>query len=62
MGRHFIIGYMNNVNGADTAAKLDIDLYVSTNSPTEVSVRVTAPAFSGVNLDERFTVRGGESA
>ena len=60
MGRNFIIGYINNINGGDNTAKLDIDLYVSTNSPTEVSVRVTAPAFSGVNLDERFTVRGGK--
>ena len=59
MGRHFIIGYMNNINGGDNSAKRDVDLYVSTNAPTEVSVRVTAPAFSGVNLDESFTVSGG---
>ena len=59
MGRHFILGYMVNIN-IGNRPMIDVELYVSTSSPTEVSVRVTAPVFQPGLLDERFTVRGGQ--
>ena len=58
MGRHFIVGYMVNFNFNDPL--IDVELYVSTSTPTDVSVRVTAPAYeAGDLIDERFTVHGG---
>ena len=60
-GREFIVGYLVNQNWPANAALRDVELYISTSSSTDVSVRVTTPAITGNSaMDEKFTITGGE--
>ena len=58
-GRHFIFAYLKNLNHPATADLLDVELFVSTSSPNDVSVRVASAPGSSPAIDARFTVTAG---
>ncbi|KAL4221521.1 hypothetical protein ACF0H5_019778 [Mactra antiquata] len=54
-GTEFIVGFMQNYQNT-----VDVQIFVTTSRTTVIDVQVTIPRFTGVSLDETFTVTAGE--
>lgn len=59
-GREFVIVFMENMLRPTQGSPDDLQLFVTTARPYDVSVTVTAPGISSATIDSRFEVQAGQ--